>query len=194
MSKAEIYANGFTAIEEIKFRDTNDYMQPETTLAVDKVCRIERQTNILSGVLWGSKTYNQPVTGACCEIDTGSLPVEFIGVEVVTSRTEVRTGPSSFPTSFVSSKGRLKRFGSFQPGLNNQVTDQALTVFFNGVVGSMVKFNSVLFGIEPAVLTNKVKSLGKFTKSMFKDFFLSLSSIQFKFNCSLHSTYILPYM
>jgi hypothetical protein len=194
MIKSEVNPDDFLIVKVLRLRNGDNHMQPEFAFAVNKVSRIHRIADILTGILRDGKAKHQPVTGAGCEIYLLLLPVKLVGMQVVPGRAKLRARLTSLTTCFFTGKGRLKRFGSFGSSLNNKVRNQPFAPFFNGVVSSVVKLYSVLFGVLPAILADKVKSGGELSKSMQEGSRLLSSGIQFQPYSSIHRTNILPYI
>lgn len=194
MSKARVNSDNFTAIKGFRIRQGYDHVQPETTFTVDKVSSIHRITCIFGSVFRYLKTDKKPVTRTGSQVDNGGLPVEFVCMYIITSRAEVGAGLGSIEASFLSGKSRFNGFGGFGSGLNNQVTNQPFTQFFNRIIGSMVEFNPILFGVKPTIFAHKVKGQSKLFKGLQKHLALSACRIQFEAYGSLHSTLIQPYI
>ena len=114
-------------------------------------------------------------------------------MHVIPGRAKSGMRLTGFPAGFYSGESRFNRFGSFGSGLNNKVRNKSLAHFFNGVVSSVVQLYSVLFGVLPAIFTNKVKGIGELLKSIQQGSRLLRAGIQFELNCSSHNTFYTIY-
>ncbi|EFH82002.1 hypothetical protein Krac_2773 [Ktedonobacter racemifer DSM 44963] len=211
--QAQVHTNNRVIGLNNRFGNIDHDMQPPFPFAVDQVSSSNVTPTIsLTEMRNGKGKSHFALRGR--NANRLCFPIEGVGVNIVTNRTLLRGRAtnrleerSGFPLFLCVSNlfriGRFllgfpgestaKRFGGFDPSLNEQVTHQTRTQGFRLVVGGMMKPDTVLLAMLPTIDTHMIVGNGKLHQRFLQD--VGLFCIRLKLNPhrSIHAQ-IIPYM
>lgn len=193
MIQAKVNAHNFASGPKLRLRESDNDVQPERTLAVNKVRRSSREAEVTLGVFRDGEANIEPVAWTGGEIHLLLEPVYPVGVDVVASGTKVGTRLASLPFRLLMSKRRLKGFSSFNSRLNDKVANEVGATGLDGIVGRVVKPNAVLLVMLPSMLADIVKGISKVVQHFEQAASLFCVSSQPETNRSIHVNSI-PYI
>lgn len=211
--KSQVYPHDKRTFLDNRLRHINYHVQPECALTGKQVCCGDPMTCILRTEMRHAKGDSQP-TSTASEIDGLSLPVERVGMDIVTDWTAFTLGTlhrfelwNSLATllgtsllllvvslvSLLPGKDTLECFSGFDTRLNEQVTYQARTSNFGLVVRRMMQLDAVLFALLPTIAAHHIKGVRKLLKRFLQGLCLFRSWMQVYSHGSIHAETI-PYM
>ncbi len=160
MVDTQIYAYGFSTGDGFNIWYGDNDVQVPLALAFEEICTVNRTAMILCGIGRQGETQAQPFALAAHhrEGDGITIPIHAVGFLIVTRRAELRAGLAGFAPILQAGERRSKGFSGFDPGLNNEVANQASGFSFGGIVSGVMQAYTVLFVALPTISGHHVKS------------------------------------
>lgn len=123
--ETQVYANDLLTSDKLTIFQADYYMQPETTLAVEKVGSSSRIAYISKRISIRRHGEADTHPTLCSgQANFRFRPIHFVGVEVIARRAQLRVWLRECSTLLLSGKRTLDSFSSLDAGLNNQVGDK----------------------------------------------------------------------
>jgi hypothetical protein len=127
-------------------------MQPPSPVSVEKIGGCDLPGKVGSGILWYMKEKTHPAL-RCRQSDGGHFPIDLEGMHVVARWAGLSFRSRDLAALALQGQAALNSLGRFDAGLNMQVTDEAGSSGFAGVVGGVMQAHAVLLAVRPAIGT-----------------------------------------
>ncbi len=191
--ETEVYTNDLLAIGigNLHMGQTDNNMQPETTLAVEKVSGSSWIAYISKRVGRDGETNTHPALRRG-EISFPLGPIHFVGVKVIPGCTRLRARLRNTPALLVAGEGTLDCFSGLDAGLDNQVRYKPRAFSLDRIVCGVMQAHAVALIVGPAIFAHQVERSCELGKSLSERIRLLRCGLKFEPHSSIHALSI-PY-
>jgi hypothetical protein len=193
--ETEVYTNNFLTIGTISslyMGQTDNNMQPETTLAVEKVSRSSWIAYISKRVRRDGETNTHPALRRG-EISFLLGPIYFVGVKVIAGWTRLRTRLRNTPALLLTGERTLDSFSGLDAGLDNQIRYKPRAFSFDRIVCGVMQVHAVALIVSPAIFAHQVERSCELGKGLSERLGLLKCGFKFEPHSSIHALSI-PYI
>jgi len=188
---SQINTDSLSITNESNVRQSDDSVQVEIPLAINKVGGSRRIARRILGIFRKVERYPHPTVRGR-QADNALIPVYFKGVQVVPGRTGHRLRTAYLASLLHLGDSRPHGFTGFVYRLNVQVRDKSrqsiLTIAVNKSLECVVIASSLL----PPLVTNSIEYLGKLANRLMQGFSLFIIGLKLYSYRSIH-TGIIPH-